>query len=110
MLVSAGGGEMQIAGIQIATLQSNGATKMIAVPAHAIWRQDSAEIRELSPVIADAAACGGADDSTGQGAVPLAALCDRLGIDEPGAVSSIPAAPVVNVTWLASEAFAIVIP
>ena len=33
ILVSAGGGEMQIAGIQIATLQSDGATKMIAVPA-----------------------------------------------------------------------------
>ena len=47
ILVSAGGGEMQIAGIQIATLQSDGTTKMIAVPAHAIRRHDSAEIREL---------------------------------------------------------------
>jgi hypothetical protein len=83
---------------------------MIAVPAHAIWRQDSAEIRELSPVIAATEACGGADDSTGQGALPLAAMRARLGIDEPDAVSSIPAAPVVNVTWLASEPFAILIP
>ena len=42
-----GGGEMQIAGIQIATMQSDGAKKMIAVPAQAIWRQDRDEIREL---------------------------------------------------------------
>ena len=60
--------------------------------------------------IAAAAACGGADDSTGQGAVPLEAIRARLGIDEPDVVSSIPAAPLVNVTWLASEPFAIVIP
>src|SRR4029079_18036592 len=110
MRVSAGGGEMQIAGIQIATLQSDGATKMIAVPAHSIWRHDSDEIRELSPAIAATAACGGADDSTGQGALPLEAVRVRLGIDEPDVVSSIPAAPVVNVMRFASEAFAIVIP
>jgi protease YdgD len=110
ILVSAGGGEMQIAGIQIATLQSDGATKMIAVPAHSIWRHDSDEIRELSPAIAATAACGGADDSTGQGALPLEAVRVRLGIDEPDVVSSIPAAPVVNVMRFASEAFAIVIP
>ena len=83
---------------------------MIAVSAHAIWRQESAEIRELSPVIAADAACGGTDDSTGLGAVPLAAMRARLGIDESDVVSSVPAAPLVNVTWLASELFGIVIP
>jgi protease YdgD len=40
ILVNAGGDEMQIAGIQIATLQSGGMEKAIAVPAQAIWRQD----------------------------------------------------------------------
>jgi protease YdgD len=99
ILVSAGGGEMQIAGIQIATFQSYGATKMIAVPAHAIGRQDSDENRGSSPVIAATASCGSPDDSTGQGALPLAAMRARLGIDEPDAVSSIS----VNITWLAVE-------
>jgi hypothetical protein len=42
--------------------------------------------------------------------VPLEAMRARLVIDEPDAVSSIPAALVVNVTWLASEPFANVIP
>ena len=74
ILVSAGGGEMQIAGIQIASMQSDGTEKMIAVPAHAIWRQES----DGSPVVAATAVCGGADDSTGQGAVPLAAIRIRL--------------------------------
>jgi hypothetical protein len=39
ILVSAGGTEMQIAGIQIASLRSDGTEKMIAVPAQAIGRQ-----------------------------------------------------------------------
>jgi protease YdgD len=38
ILVSAGGTEMQIAGIQIASLRSDGTEKMIAVPAQAIQR------------------------------------------------------------------------
>jgi protease YdgD len=40
ILVSDGGGEMQVAGIQIATRESDGTQKMIAVPAQAILRQD----------------------------------------------------------------------
>ena len=111
ILVSAGGGEMQIAGIQIATLQSDGATKMIAVPAAGdLASGQRRNSRIVARCVAAAAACGGADDSTGQGAVPLEAMRARLGIDEPDIVSSIPAALVVNVTWLASEPFAIVIP
>ena len=41
ILVNAGGGKMQVAGIQIASLESNGTQKMIAVPAQAILRQDA---------------------------------------------------------------------
>jgi len=41
--------------------------------------------------------------------VSLEAMRARLAIDEPDAVSSIPAAPF-NVTWLAPEPFGIVIP
>ena len=37
ILVRAGGDEMQIAGIQIASYQSNGTQKMVAVSAQAIW-------------------------------------------------------------------------
>jgi protease YdgD len=110
ILVSAGGDEMQIAGIQIATLQSDGTEKMIAVPARAIWQQDRDDIRELSPVVAAPVACD-ADDTIGQDAVPLEAIRARLDIDGLDVVSSIPGEPVVNLTtWLASEPFAIVIP
>ena len=38
ILVSAGGAEMQIAGIHIATVRGDGTAKMIAVPAHVISR------------------------------------------------------------------------
>ena len=40
ILVNSGDGEMQIAGIQIASLQSAGTEQMIAVPAEAILRQE----------------------------------------------------------------------
>jgi hypothetical protein len=46
---------MQIAGIQIATGQRDGTTKMIAVPAHAIWRQsrfDRADVAATTPFAA----------------------------------------------------------
>ena len=48
ILVNAGGDEMQIAGIQIATRRSGGVEKAIAVPAQAIWRQE----REVVPGVA----------------------------------------------------------
>jgi protease YdgD len=55
ILISTGNGEMQIAGIQIATSQRDGTTKMIAVPAHAIWRQgrvDRADVATTTPFTA----------------------------------------------------------
>jgi protease YdgD len=115
ILVSVDGGEMQIAGIQIATLQSDGSQKMIAVPAQSIWQQDHDEIREIAAVTAAPAEaiawCGGPDDSTGQGAVPLEAIRARLDIEDVEIVSSIPEQPLVDLTaWLAFEPFAIVNP
>jgi protease YdgD len=93
ILVSAGGGEMQIAGIQIAMIGNNGARTMIAVPSQAIWRQGRDEIPETRVTVATGIAaidaCGGPDDSTGQGAVPLEAIRLRLGIEQPDVVSSI---------------------
>jgi hypothetical protein len=49
--VSAGGDEMQIAGIQIATRQSGGMERAIAVPAQAIWRQDRDQDRDSRDVV-----------------------------------------------------------
>jgi protease YdgD len=119
ILVSAGGGKMQIAGIQIASAKSNGTEKMIAVPAQAIWRQDREEIFEL-PIVAAAsgsetgAVCGGADDFAGQGDVPLGAIRARLDIDELDIVSANPEPaekPATNaMAWLASEPFAASVP
>ena len=54
ILVSAGDGKMQIAGIQIAIAQHHGMDRMIAVPAQAIWRQDRDVMPELPLVVADA--------------------------------------------------------
>jgi len=50
ILVSAGGKEMQIAGIQIATFQSGGMEKMIAVPAQAIRGYALVQIASYQPV------------------------------------------------------------
>src|SRR5260221_1839434 len=51
ILVSTGGREMQVAGIQIAAMQSDGTEKMIAVPAQAIGRQDREETIANVPVV-----------------------------------------------------------
>jgi protease YdgD len=115
ILVNTGGGEMQIAGIQIATLQSDGTTKMIAVPADAIGHRDSDEIREIPVVMAASAEtiawCGGPDDSIGQGAVPLEAIRARLDIDDFDVVSTISGRPLAGLTaGLVFEPFAIITP
>jgi hypothetical protein len=110
ILVSAGGNEVQIAGIQVATMKSNGTTKMIAVPAQAFWRQDRDEKRDVptlrvAEVVVALAVCGGPDDTVGPGDLPLQAIRTRLDIDETDIVSSIakPAAPAgasTAVAWL----------
>lgn len=64
ILVSAGGHEMQIAGIQIASLRRNGMEKMVAVPAQAIrargpnttgdpWRSTGPSDRKMDAVLAE---------------------------------------------------------
>jgi protease YdgD len=115
ILVSAGGDEMQIAGIQIATLQSDGSQKMIAVPAQAIWHQEGDEVRETPAATAASAEaiawCGGPDDSIGQGAMPLEAIRIRLDIEDVDTVSSIPDQSLAGLTaGLAFEPFAIITP
>jgi protease YdgD len=108
ILVSAGGDEMQVAGIQIAALQSDGTEKMIAVPAQAIGRQDRDEIEVASDgttVICNA-------DSTSAAAVSLQAVRARLELDD--MALSVPeqhAPPDADaMAWLASEPFAIALP
>jgi len=57
ILVSAGGNDVRIAGIQIASQRSRGTEKMVAVPAQTIWRQD----RDVAPsVVAKSTAPAGA--------------------------------------------------
>jgi protease YdgD len=87
ILVSAEGGEMQIAGIQIGSFRSNGIEKMIAVPAQAIEHRHRDELHELATVVAPTdsetvSACGGPGDFTGPGDVPLEAIRVRLGIED----------------------------
>ena len=116
ILVGAGGGEMQIAGIQIATLQSDGATKMIAVPAQAIWRQDSDEISRTAAGgrgLRRGHVCGARDDSTGARRGAVGGDPRPIGYRRTGRRLSVESARrhVVDVmAWLASEPFAIVIP
>ncbi len=84
ILVSAGDGKMQIAGIQIAIAQHHGMDRMIAVPAQAIWRQDRDVMPELPLVVADAGVttdvCA-ADVAAGRDGLTLAAISTRLDLD-----------------------------
>jgi protease YdgD len=118
ILVSAGGNEMQVAGIQIASMQSGGVAKMIAVPAQSIWRQDRDGTSDPTPVVeasagATSAGCDAA--SSGDGGVSWETVRARLDLDSsldpPDTVSSIPEGPGTPaagaMAWLASEPFAI---
>ena len=111
ILVSAGGGEMQIAGIQIATMQSDGTEKMIAVPAEAIRyldRDDSRELVVASVASENSAAC----ESGGTEAMALQMIRTRLDMDGPDVVSSIPEGTKArgSMAWFATEPFALVVP
>jgi protease YdgD len=121
ILVSVAGGEVQIAGIQVATMQQNGKTKAIAVPAQAFWRQDRDGIPDVAPVVVvvasvskAVAACGGPDDMIGPGDTPLEAIQARLAFEEPDIVASIPdrpaTAPSSALAWLALGANAVAYP
>lgn len=119
ILVSAAGGEVQIAGIQVATMQHDGATRAIAVPAQAFWRKDRDEIPSVTAAVVASVskavvACGGPDDMIGPGDMPLGAIQARLAFDEPDIVSSIPdrpgAAPSSALAWLALDQNAVAYP
>jgi protease YdgD len=111
ILVSAADGEMQIAGIQIAIAQLNGADRMIAVPAQAIWRQDRDVMPEV-PLVAEAgktvAVCV-ADAAAGSDIQMLAAIgarldLDRWAMDQWDVVSSIPDTPSWDgIEWLSYQ-------
>jgi len=116
ILVSTGGREMEVAGIQIASTRSDGTEKMIAVPAQAIGRQGRENIIEPpTAVVAStgeiAAACDAA--SGGEDMASLETIRARLDFEQPDVVSSIPDQPADAsraMAWLASEPFAIAIP
>jgi protease YdgD len=116
VLVRAGGDEMQIAGIQIASSQSDGATTMIAVPAQAIWLAGLHEV-EGTTALAGAAGeeparlCQAAD----VGEIRLTAIHATFDIASPAVDGkappsdlSEPAPPAAAaLAWLALEPFAI---
>jgi protease YdgD len=116
ILVSTGGREMEVAGIQIASMQSDGTEKMIAVPAQAIGRQDREETIEPLPVVeASGGAIGGACGvaSSDEEVASLRTIRARLDFEQPDVASSIPDPPAEAahaMAWLASEPFAIAIP
>jgi protease YdgD len=120
ILVSVGGDEVQVAGIQIASMQADGTQRMIAVPAQAILRQDRDEIDE--PVVVADAAVGATsevclvpdgDEATTVEAIQARLYLDRSG-DRPAVIVSVlepvdsPAAHAI--AWLAFEPFAVAIP
>ena len=121
ILVGTGGREMEVAGIQIASMQSNGTEKMIAVPAQAIGRQDREIIIEPAPAVValggeSAASCdatSNGEDMASEGLASLATIRARLDFEQPAVVSSLPDQPADAaraMAWLASEPFAIAIP
>jgi hypothetical protein len=81
ILVRTGGREMEVAGIQIAAMKSDGTEKMIAVPAQAIGHQDRDEDVEVVVSV-----CGAS--SNGESVAPLAAIRARLDLDRPEVISS----------------------
>jgi len=114
ILVSTGGREMEVAGIQIASLGSDGMEKMVAVPAQAIGGQDpDIIIAPPSAVVAlggeSAATCEAV--SGGDAMASLATIRARLDFED--VVTSIPDQPADTarvMARLASEPFAIAIP
>jgi protease YdgD len=121
ILVSTGGREMEVAGIQIASLGSDGTEKMVAVPAQAIGGQDrDIIIAPPTAVVAlggeSAATCdaaSGGEAMASEGLASLAAIRARLDFKQPDVISSIPDQPADTarvMAWLASEPFALAIP
>ena len=113
LLVSAGGGEMQVAGIQIAMAGGNGEQTMIAIPAQAFWNVERDGSREapmpVEPAVATAEFCDAPGEARAD-TIQLAAIQERLELDQLDIVSSIPGLPESAsgaLAWLALEPFAI---
>ena len=115
ILVSSGGREMHIPGIQIAIAEGiNGATKMVAVPAQAIWAQSG----ESGGIVAARKETVDVCRADGGGEIGLEAIRAKFELGpldaEPDVVSSIPAPPdrpVANaMAWLELDLFATAIP
>jgi hypothetical protein len=114
ILVSAGGNEVQVAGIQIATAQGSGGPTMLAVPAQAILSQENyAEIDEgaaIEVAIAASEVCtvqlDGENDAT------LHAVQARLDFDATVLPSPPPPAQpnAYTLAWLSFEPFAATFP
>ena len=92
LLVSAGGSEMQVAGIQIAIARSDGTETMIAIPAQAIWNIDRDGPREAPATVEPAnepiLVCD-ADAGSSADTVQLDAVRARMELDQFDIVSSI---------------------
>jgi hypothetical protein len=94
---------MEVAGIQIAAMKSDGTEKMIAIPAQAIGRQDREEIIE-AVAVCDV-------PSNGESVAPLEAIRVRLDLDRAEVISSAQFDKPVGsvVAWL-PEPFAVATP
>lgn len=116
ILVNAGG-EMQVAGIQIASLESNGAQKMIAVPARAILRQDGGDIGvpatavTEAPVMPAGKACVADSNATGPSIETVLARLqldrDTVQADIASPISDPPGTAINALAWYAFEPFAV---
>lgn len=109
ILVATGGREVEVAGIQIASMRSGGATRMLAVPAQSIGARGMEESAGVETVAAGEACASDMSSETSLEAI-------RLKFELPPAdgeveiVSSIPELSQVAMTWLAFEPFAIATP
>jgi hypothetical protein len=116
ILVSSGGGEVQVAGIQIASAQSAGGPTMFAVPAQAILSQQNRdEIAEIAPAIEIAADAAASEVCTfepdGENDATLHAVQTRLDFDATVALSPPLAQPnAYTLAWLSFEPFAAMFP
>jgi protease YdgD len=109
-------GEMQVAGIQIASLESNGTQKMIAVPAQTILRQDGRDIDAPAVVVAEAPILPAGDACIANATEPpsVETILARLELDREtvqadiaSPISEPPDSAINTLAWYAFEPFAV---
>jgi protease YdgD len=112
ILVRADGNKVQVAGIQIAIMQSDGTATMIAVSAGTIGLRDRDEIPPAIEISRGEASDVCDAVASGEDTMLLQAIHARLELDDIILSTSEQRAPLdVNaMAWLASEPFAIAIP